>query len=70
MILLAMEKPMRVGYKSGEGITKVRSPEYYFGGSRIKKAIKTKTEVPPAPTPTPPAPPPIYVHSHNPEPQI
>lgn len=43
-----------VGYKSGEGITKVRSSEYYFGRSEIKKAIKTKTEVPPAPAPTPP----------------
>ncbi len=46
-----------VGYKSGEGITNVRSSEYYFGGSRIKKSIKTETEVPPV-TPTPPAPPP------------
>jgi len=42
-----------VGYKSGEGITKVRSSEYYFGRSEIKKSIKTETEVPPAPTPTP-----------------
>ena len=43
-----------VGYKFGEGITTVRSSEYYFGSSKIEKSIKTKTEVPPAPTPTPP----------------
>ena len=47
-----------VGYELGGGITKVKSSEYYFGSSTIKKSIKTKTEVPPAPTPTPPAPPP------------
>ena len=46
-----------VGYKSGEGITTVRSSEYYFGSSKIKKSIKTETEVPPV-TPTPPTPPP------------
>ena len=56
MILLAMEKPIQVRYKSGEGITKVRSSEYYFGESTINKAIKTETEVPPvtpAPAPSP-----------------
>ena len=46
-----------VGYKSGEGITKTRSSEYYFGSSTIKKSIKTETEIPPAPTPTPTPPP-------------
>ena len=42
-----------VGYKSGEGITKVRSSEYYFGRSEITKVIKSETEVPPAPSPSP-----------------
>ena len=42
-----------VGYKSGEGITKVRSSEYYFGRSEITKVIKSETKVPPAPSPSP-----------------
>ncbi len=45
-----------VGYKSGEGSTKARSSEYYFGTSKIEKSIKAETEVPPAPTPAPPTP--------------
>jgi len=45
-----------VGYKSGEGSTKARSSEYYFGTSKIEKSIKAETEVPPAPAPPTPTP--------------